>query len=1121
MTVQGLKKQMQDEIYKLESTINGWRDLPFEILKTIFRQLPTQKDRYQACFVHPVWSATAITVLWESPEFFNQKMLKAFVRVIQVNKSAALRVRRLRLCVRDAQYPTVFRPVNDATIEEHVMAKKSMLADPVVILFLLRRCENIQSLTIYGYLLEPKSLEQLVGFLPNLQELSFIGSLPSRMPLEANSAFLPRLRSLSFALPYPVLSDFAAVLAKRCHILQSLQISLETLGVKGLTQLCKGNLNLTSLTLTDASNISCRHVNQIISAFPGLTKLCLDGVANTKANGIVQAAATCVSLHELEIYVDLSAESNFQELATDNENPIWSLPDLALRRLIVKNLAIDDISFDTLMRHCRSLAIVGLFNCWNVTDTSMVTLCETSRSLQQLHIIDCRYIGTKTIRAMAKTKAAKTLRHIHVQSCGDIKPRDIYHLCCVASSYYLTNLCLVGYQNIAISAIGSFAIENLDHMESHRQTDGFCVTLNETAIDALANTDLSNDPDFSIIPRDRSLTNRQTILLAKMLNMPLGKLNHMIQCAQDDNNAATLSGSASTSSSDTAEIPWENTDQIPQATIIPPTIKEIPSPNTRLNQNMMDTTSICNANSIINTYQTNTSTDPELSPLTEYSSLGVDEKVSPSAGWSQDQFQDLGGWGVTNDLSWLQPSKDMTPWEPDIVEKYQEQWKHLAIYSQGVNNRNVSPLALEDGWGTAEAIVPWENTQGCVQERLEEQKNTPYYTGSEGRWKQLGTEETVDDKQGNTSDRTKTAGRFSRPVRRDKGDQRRSDESGDSESPRNSAKSSYEGNWTSMSAKSRYNSNNNNTAHQRQRRADDDSSGSETHNNTKNALPKTRNTGINVRRMQMREAIPPERMPGNWGTYTTYLAESYQTTGNDTTKEVLIDTKTPEPVKNGNGVDSIWKYMDISMQTQSSTPSEETERSENTNEKPGSYQMPIDWAEAIEESSSDDMGCTELQPSMSENEQEEDEDGDDEGEEEEKHQPTSDLFAPGTKNLSVQCLPAPQSQPTYDSGNDSITFTPLSPTPVVASPLQEGLAKSILTLKIETPKCGEQPFVLYENCVLRDEVRKFCDAFGMQEDYDRLVVTVEEKYVARKTKLILSTKQKAKKAKKAKTVSAA
>ncbi|KAG0178147.1 hypothetical protein DFQ28_004952 [Apophysomyces sp. BC1034] len=1054
-------------------------------------------------------------------------MLQTFICAVELNKRAALTVRHLRLCVRDSHYPTVFRPVTNTTVEQHIRAKDSTLADPSIICYILRQCEKLRSLMIYGYHLEPLDLEQLAGFLPDLEEVAFIGSSPSRIPLVSNGAILPRLRSLSLDTTCPISSKFTSTLAKRCQLLQELQVCLESTNPESIFGLCEGKLNLKQLTLTRASHMKDNHVRYLVTSFPNLTKLCLTGVAHITASSISLAVTICPTLCDLEIHAELPSQDAY-ELATERSNmALCNLPALSLKRLLLKNFAIDDASFEMLVQHCPSLAIIGLSNCPKISDVSIATLCRTSRSLTQFHVINCQFIGRKSIQALSLENTYRTIKNVYVESCGEIKPKDIYDLCCAANPYHLTYVCLVDYEDMVRSTVGGYAIERLDSMERQQQKRVFQVTLDEAAIDALANTDLSADPTFAAYPRDRFLNTQQQVLLAKKLNISFVKLKCLIDTTQpsslkirnsDDDDIATCASTTTKRHVNyTADVSAE-TDQSHQPSVIPMTPKQSPSSYAQ-----PEYTAGKNTTSMVPDF-INTSIQEQ-----QDGDTNTDSESSPKEEGHSNISNDYGGWGTTNDLTWMQPSKDVTPWQPDITEKYQEQWKNIAVAAHLANNRSISPSEHNEGWGTATAIVPWEETLGYVSEVLEKQNNTPYFQQDAGVWRELNTNEPAVETQERLTDQQKSAHRFSRPTQTSKDWRGRSDENAVPEYLNYSTKPNSE----SHSPTGKQYSKPTSTTIPKNKHlkpTDDESSGTETLNGHKHSV--FQKSKPCARKTQPRQAIPPERMPGGWGNYTTHLVESNHTVTNDTIKGELVDTKDPNHTENTISLDFMWQYMDTHNQTQSSVPSEGTEYSEDVEEKPESYGLSTDWATMAAMSSLGDTNSQGYQNHTSEDEQEEEDDGDDE-EEEEKENRMSKSYTDSDKKDPLVALSTTDLRPSPVSTNDLIPMTPMTPmtpatptmpmmpmtpmtpmTPESHIPLRDNsLRKVAWKIQVGTPNNDLQPLVLYENYTTRESVREFCDMFNMQKDYETLVLKVEEKYVVHNTKQILKKKSKNKKSK--------
>ncbi|KAG1244912.1 hypothetical protein G6F68_015255 [Rhizopus microsporus] len=163
-------------------------------MEHICRLLVDRKDKYETCLIHPNWSIAAVNVLWEAPRFEISQQLRDFTRAVSTSKKTALLVRNFYLAYLDVPEETVFKTIVHSTMERHMPSNVQTLAEPKFLLLLARHCENITSITCYGWQLERADWEHLAFAAPQLSRLHIIGGYPHQQ-LNINN-LLSRLTSL-------------------------------------------------------------------------------------------------------------------------------------------------------------------------------------------------------------------------------------------------------------------------------------------------------------------------------------------------------------------------------------------------------------------------------------------------------------------------------------------------------------------------------------------------------------------------------------------------------------------------------------------------------------------------------------------------------------------------------------------------------------------------------------------------------------------------------------------------------------------------------------------------------------------------------------------------------------
>lgn len=503
--------------------------LPNSAMERICRFLPTQKALYTACLIHPRWLKAATDVLWEAPELRDPESFRLFAESVKNHKKSALVVKRLSLCLRDEEHQTVFRPIMDSELERHSYNHVRILTRSFLIHNMAQQCEKIRSYKIYGWGLEPMMLGTLDTILTDLESLTLVGSNPSFQGVFIQRSLLSKLKELRLDGRFPISPQFAKVISERALALESLQVSLAGMERVSLISLCSGKLDLRKLILTQATHLTEADVQGVLDSFPNLTELTLHGTTWISANTIVSVVTSCPSLCKLEIRAD-PASLKIPITATRMTQDL-DIEPLNLKQLLIENLNVPEDIINALASRCPSLTTLGLKNCHSINDDSLVPLVERANRLTTLHLIACPDITESILHHLCKGPSRNTINHIHIEQCGNISPRAIYQLCCQCSKH-LRHVRLVGYRNIAKSPIKDFAIERPGNISNVRNDAAIVITLDESNIDAMVNTDMSSEPELMSLPESRYLSGAHIVSLARILNMDVSTLENALDRAQ-------------------------------------------------------------------------------------------------------------------------------------------------------------------------------------------------------------------------------------------------------------------------------------------------------------------------------------------------------------------------------------------------------------------------------------------------------------------------------------------------------------------------------------------------------------------------------------------------------------
>jgi hypothetical protein len=515
----------------------GWSDLTFEVPKTnrfltlpdgikehICRFLRNRNDQLEACLIHPQWVTSAQAVLWEQPRFEGPANFRLFWDTIKKNKKCALLVQDLQLVILD-RYPTCFKNIVKSTLERH--NTPNIFQDPNVMVNIAFHCQRITTLEIYGWRLKTKEIEILSTYAKHLTSLHIVGadSNPNpgmAPPISLNSLF-PRLTALRLDGNFNLNSAWASTLVNRATHLNCLQLSLTGMEAKSMNTICSSSpAFLTELTLTDALPLTDPFISKMLTAFPKLTRLCLEGCTRISTLSIACALHTCLDLQELEIRslkVSLDGEQDTEKTDADLEDYLNHRCQETARpvRFLLENINITDNQMELLGPSLVLVQVLGLKGCSELTNQSLekTIIYHEVKHLRTIQILNCPKIDSGILSLFSDSYTIPlAITQIYMANSGDMSPKDIYNICCSGVDYNLREIRLVGYKSLHQTVIGTFNEDN----------QGASILLNRRTIDALSH---SNDPELRTFPADKHLTSRQILLLAKRLNMTLEALESL------------------------------------------------------------------------------------------------------------------------------------------------------------------------------------------------------------------------------------------------------------------------------------------------------------------------------------------------------------------------------------------------------------------------------------------------------------------------------------------------------------------------------------------------------------------------------------------------------------------
>nr|CAG8459879.1 1557_t:CDS:2 [Entrophospora candida] len=392
--------------------------LQYKLIKYIAEFLESQQDRYNLCFVNKAWTPAAINVLWSEPIFKTPDSIYYFLRVVKQSKQRALRIRVLNLCAPEGNNVNSFAPVLCSDHIEHKIMSTYFISKPNLLTNLVRLCENLRKIKVYGWNLSDNHIQSLPQYCPELKEILVIGNNQlTHKAFHSLMSCISDLRVLDLDGVFKLSDNFAEALAIKCPSLCSLKLSTKEISEKGFDTLATKLTKLNNLILQNCSNLTDNNIERFAERNPRLQNLQLLGDALT-----IRSFKVAMHLKEL-IHFDLRCLKEVLILSNEIE---WLRPICHnLRIIILENLPIDDDTISAITVHCKKLEKIAFSRCPYITNNSINSIAENETRLNTLDLLECRNITDASLKCLGR-KLNHSLTHIIIDSCGSFVPEAIH-----------------------------------------------------------------------------------------------------------------------------------------------------------------------------------------------------------------------------------------------------------------------------------------------------------------------------------------------------------------------------------------------------------------------------------------------------------------------------------------------------------------------------------------------------------------------------------------------------------------------------------------------------------------------------------------------------------------------
>ncbi|CAG8650528.1 35225_t:CDS:2 [Gigaspora margarita] len=427
--------------------------LPSKIIKRIAQYLDFQHDRFNFCLVNKRWTPAATEILWSEPIFNTPDSFHSFCRSVRQSRSCALRVRVLDLCAPEDELINLFAPVLKSERQEHQKMRTYVLSKPISIMNLVRSCENLKSIKIYGWNLNDNHIQSLIQYCSGLEEFRVVGNQNlSQFSVYSLINCIPILRVLDLDGAFVLSDNFAETLATKCSQLTSLKICTDMMSVRGFDILAGKLTRLKELVLQNCSQLSDENIERFVRNNSSIQKMLLSG-DKLSIRSFQAIISSLENLHHLDLRCLKEMSHTIKWVTALGQN---------LHTILLDNLSVDDDLIDILSNNCKHVEIFGLSRCPFVTDRSIDSIAEHSENLRIVNLVGCNKITDTCLRILAN-KACYTLVQLLIDSCGFFDPAGVRWF--VSNTFKLVRITFYKMPSISESFVYQFATERYSDLD--------------------------------------------------------------------------------------------------------------------------------------------------------------------------------------------------------------------------------------------------------------------------------------------------------------------------------------------------------------------------------------------------------------------------------------------------------------------------------------------------------------------------------------------------------------------------------------------------------------------------------------------------------------------------------
>ncbi|KAJ1969578.1 Nonsense-mediated mRNA decay protein 5 [Dimargaris xerosporica] len=401
--------------------------MPPKVLRRICTYLSAEpSDLLQLALTCRDLKQLSLEYLWRRPRFRQPQNFHQFLSTVHRYRDTAARIRCLRIMVTPAHEFRVTGNGSTATVTLdpsqllahpalaqhpcHRQVQNSILADPHIIITLVRLCENLQELAIYGWKIRDRDLLTLASLCSRLRHFELVGGSHYSIHSLVQIIYrMPLLEALTLDTNVLVTPELAKICAARQIHLTSLKLT--GAGVTGdvLAPILASSSELACLAVAPLLDFTDTHLHQWTSTHRHLQSITLADTA-VDAGTLCHLLERCVHLR----HIDIRRAAKF---GPDTAVPEWMVPiSASLQALIVENLLMTDDLALMIASNCRSLELLGIRECEQFTDDGVAHFAQNLANLVGITLVQCTHVTENALATLA-SQQHESLLYVVLEQC--------------------------------------------------------------------------------------------------------------------------------------------------------------------------------------------------------------------------------------------------------------------------------------------------------------------------------------------------------------------------------------------------------------------------------------------------------------------------------------------------------------------------------------------------------------------------------------------------------------------------------------------------------------------------------------------------------------------------------